>query len=230
MKKIMTWIWKFLLKLVAAGIVLSILQVLTLKYIDPPFTPEVALEWIQSVINHDPGRRPQYSFTKLEKISPNLQRAVLAGEDQRFLLHHGFDFREIHQAFMGMIKDHRLRGASTITMQAARSMFLLPSRSIARKLAEMYYTVLMEIFWSKYRILEIYLNTIDWGTGVTGAQAGSQKYFSKNAWNLTPAQAALMAAVLPSPHKWSVTHPDARVKARQRRIMKFMKMMKLPKI
>ncbi len=224
----MKWILKFLLKLAAAGIAFSILQVLLLKYIDPPLTPEVALEWIQSVINHDPARRPRYSFTGLEKISPNLQKAVLAAEDQRFLRHHGFDFREMHRAFMGLIKYHRVRGASTITMQAARSVFLLPSRNIARKLAEMYYTILMEIFWSKYRILEIYLNTIDWGTGITGAQAASQQYFSKNAKNLAPGQAALMAAVLPSPHKWSVTRPDAHVRARQKRIMRSMKLMKLP--
>ena len=156
-----------------------------------------------------------------------MRRAVIAAEDQRFLSHNGFDFNEIKNALKTLIKSKKLRGASTISMQTARSVFLLSSRSMFRKMAEIYYTVLVELFWDKHRILEMYLNTVDWGTGVTGAEAASQKYFSKSAQHLTPSQAALMTAILPNPHRWSVKHPTPYLKARQKQIMRDMHLMPL---
>ena len=151
----------------------------------------------------------------------------MAAEDQRFVSHNGFDFNEIQNALKNLIKKKKLRGASTISMQTARSIFLLSSRSLFRKIAEMYYTILIELILDKGRILELYLNTVDWGTGVTGAEAAAQKYFSKSAQHLTPAQAALMTAILPNPHKWSVKHPTPYLKTRQRQIMKDMPLMPL---
>ena len=226
-KKIVGWVWKTIFKIVLFLFCFTIIQVLALKFINPPFTPNVAWEWVESVIKEQPERCPKYNFKKIENISPHLRRAVIAAEDQRFLSHNGFDFNEIKNALKTLIKSKKLRGASTISMQTARSVFLLSSRSMFRKMAEIYYTVLVELFWDKHRILEMYLNTVDWGTGVTGAEAASQKYFSKSAQHLTPSQAALMTAILPNPHRWSVKHPTPYLKARQKQIMRDMHLMPL---
>ena len=198
-----------------------------IKYINPPFTPNIAWEWVECVFNKQPEKCPEYNFKKLEDISPHLRKAVLATEDQRFLSHNGFDFNEIKSAVKTLFKQRKLRGASTISMQTARSVFLLSSRSVFRKIAEIYYTVLIEMFWSKQRIFELYLNSVDWGTNVTGAEAACQKYYSKSAKDLTPSQAALMTAILPNPHLWSVKHPSEYIKTRQAQIMKDMRLMPL---
>ncbi|MCD4678708.1 MAG: monofunctional biosynthetic peptidoglycan transglycosylase [Desulfobacula sp.] len=226
-KKILAWIWKTLFKIVLFLFCFTIVQVLSLKFINPVITPNVAWEWAESIIKEQPEKRPEYKFEKIENISPHLRRAVIAAEDQRFLSHNGFDFSEIKNALKTLIKKKKLRGASTISMQTARSVFLLSSRSLLRKIAEMYYTVLIELFWDKERILEMYLNTVDWGTNITGAEAASQKYFSKSARHLTPAQAALMTAILPNPHKWSVRRPTPYLKTRQAQIMRDMHLMPL---
>ncbi len=226
-KKFLTWIWKTCLKIIIFLFCFTIIQVLIIKYINPPFTPNIAWEWAECVFNKQPEKCPKYNFKKLEDISPHLRRAVLAAEDQRFLSHNGFDFNEIKSALKTLFKQKKLRGASTISMQTARSLFLLSSRSVFRKIAEIYYTVLIEIFWSKQRIFELYLNSVDWGTNVTGAEAASQKYYSKSAKYLTPSQAALMTAILPNPHLWSVKHPSEYIKTRQAQIMKDMRLMPL---
>ncbi|MCK5165006.1 MAG: monofunctional biosynthetic peptidoglycan transglycosylase [Desulfobacula sp.] len=220
-------IWKTLFKFVLFLFCVTLVQVVALKFINPPFTPNVAWEWAESIIKKQPEKRPEYKFKKIENISPHLRRAVIAAEDQRFLSHNGFDLSEIKNALKTLIRKKKLRGASTISMQTARSVFLLSSRSLLRKIAEMYYTVLIELFWDKERILEIYLNTVDWGTNITGAEAASQKYFSKSARHLTPAQAALMTAILPNPHKWSVRRPTPYLKTRQMQIMRDMHLMPL---
>ncbi|MBT3176600.1 MAG: monofunctional biosynthetic peptidoglycan transglycosylase [Desulfobacula sp.] len=224
-KKTGSWIWKALLKIVLCLFCFTIVQVLSLKFINPIFTPNVAWEWAESIIKKQPERRPNYIFKKIEFISPHLRKAVIAAEDQRFLSHNGFDFKEIRNVLKTLIKRKKIRGASTISMQAARSVFLLSSKSVFRKIAEVYYTVLIELFWDKHRILEIYLNTVDWGTGVTGAEAASQKYFSKSAQHLSSSQAALMTAILPNPHIWSVKNPSPYIKERQAKIMKDMALM-----
>jgi monofunctional glycosyltransferase len=226
-QKIITWIKKTLFKILFFLFCFTIVQVLFLKFINPPFTPNIVWERVECKINQQPEKCPQYSFKKIEKISPHLRRAVIAAEDQRFLFHHGFDFNEIKNAFKALITKRKLRGASTISMQTARSVFLISSKSVLRKIAEIYYTVLIEIFWNKHRILEMYLNTVDWGTNVTGAEAACQKYYSKSAQHLTAAQAALMTAILPSPHLWSVKHPSEYLKKRQAQILKDMRLMPL---
>ena len=163
----------------------------------------------------------------MEEISPNLRKAVLAGEDQRFLSHHGFDLREMNKAIRDIALKKGYRGASTITMQVARTVFLWPDRSWPRKMAEAYYTLLIEICWSKERILEIYLNTVDWGTGIMGAEAASRKYFQTSAFGISCSQAALLAAILPNPHKGSPNHPGPQLLKRQKKILKDMKKMPL---
>ncbi len=227
LKKFFSWIGTTILKIVLILFCVTILQVVLLKYIDPPVTPNVAWEWAESIIKKQPEKRPTYVWKNIKSISPHLRKAVIAAEDQRFLSHNGFDFNEITNALKTLIKRKKLRGASTISMQTARSVFLLSSRSLFRKIAEIYYTVLIELFWDKERILEMYLNTVDWGTSLTGAEAASLKYYSKSALYLTPAQAALMTAILPNPHRWSVTHPTPYLKSRQRQILKAMRLMPL---
>ena len=170
---------------------------------------------------------PKFEWRSIKHISPNLIKAVLASEDQRFMYHSGFDFREIDRAARELLIERKIRGASTITMQMARSVFLWKTRSVPRKLAEAYYTVLIEFVMPKIRILELYLNTVDWGYGVVGAEAASKKYFHKSASELSVREAALMAAILPSPHAWSPVNPNRHVLERQRRIIKSMNGMHL---
>ncbi len=225
--RIRAWIWKTIAKMILCLFCFTMVQVLALKYINPPFTPDVVWEWAEAIIKKTPDKRPRYIWKDINAVSPNLRRAVIAAEDQRFLAHNGFDVTEIKNAVSNLIRHRKLRGASTISMQTARSVFLLSSRSMLRKLAETYYTVLIELFWDKRRILEMYLNTVDWGTNVTGAEAAAQTYYSKSARHLTSNQAALMVAILPNPHKWSVKHPTQYLKMRQRQIMKNMPRMPL---
>jgi monofunctional biosynthetic peptidoglycan transglycosylase len=226
-KSIMAGLWKYFFRSVLFLIFFSVSQVLVFKTINPPGTVNMIWERLLAQLNQTDYIRPQYSWQDLVKISPHLRQAVLASEDQRFLTHSGFDFEEIKIVIENMAENHQFRGASTISMQAARSLFLPSSRNLFRKAAEAWYTILIETFWDKQRIFEVYLNTVDWGTHLVGAQAGAQGYFSCDANQLTKPQAALMAAILPSPHKWSAKTPSAYIRHRQQRILKQMPAMPL---
>jgi len=205
----------------------SILQVLSLRYMDPPFfliTP------VKSITQRFGTQKPEIAmhWRSFKQISPHVKKAVLAAEDQRFLTHKGFDFIELNDALKDMASGKGYRGASTITMQVARTVFLWPARTWIRKGLEAYYTVLLELFLSKKRILEVYLNTVDWGKGISGIGVAAETYFHVSAGRLSRGQAALLAAVLPSPHRWSPIKPNARVLRRQKRILKDMNKMPLP--
>ncbi len=222
------WILRFCSASFLLLIVLTALQILVLRFINPPFTLHTAWQWLHSQGTGKPFCWPLQDWRDLEDISPELVKAVLAGEDQRFFRHHGFDFIEIDQAFRELVSEKRIRGASTISMQVARTVFLWPDRNWLRKVAEAYYTVLIETLWDKRRILEIYLNTVDWGAGIMGAEAAARKYYGKASARITSSEAALLAAILPSPHKWSPIEPTEAVRLRQERIMRAMKRMHLP--
>ncbi len=196
-------------------------QVFIFGYVKPPLTITSARAWIDYAWQRGP-RPPARQWIPLEDFSPNLRRAVLASEDQRFLTHFGLDFIELGQALRSLGKGGYLRGASTITMQTARTMFLWPARSWIRKLAEAYYSLWLEIIWSKKKILEFYLNSVDWGPGLTGAEAAAVKYFHCRARELSREQAALLAAVLPGPHLWRPDKPTAAVERRAQRILREM--------
>ena len=217
----------FCLKIILFLFLLTIVQVALIKYINPPFTAYIAWKWVQEKVTSESFVVPDMQWRDLKDISPFLIRAVLASEDQRFMTHNGFDFIEMNQAVQDLISAKRLRGASTITMQAARTIFLWPGRSWVRKIIEAYYTVLIELFWSKNRILEIYLNYVDWGTSIMGAEAASQKYFHETSAAISASQASLLAAILPSPHAWSPLNPNRTVIERQKRILRDMKKMHL---
>ncbi len=189
---------------------LTCLQVLAFGWVRPPLTVPVALRWVRFYCHR--GERPKpHPWVPLEKISPELRRAVLASEDQRFLQHHGFDFIELGQALHALFDGNRLRGASTISMQTARTMFLWPARSWLRKLAEAYYTLWLELLWSKEKIFEFYLNSVDWGPGLRGAEAAARYYFHVPASRLDADQAVRLAAILPGPHFWRPDRPTAAV-------------------
>lgn len=204
---------------------IPVVQVVMFKFINPSFTIPMIWEWCEKKVTRENYIEFFYEWKNLGEISPHLRKAVLAAEDQRFLSHNGFDFIELKKAVDDIKAGKKMRGASTITMQTARSLFLIPWRSIVRKAVEAYYTFFMELFWSKERILEMYLNTVDWGIATVGAHAAAERYFSCSAGSLTKGQAALLAAILPSPHTWSPTTPDNYVRLRQKRIIRDMRLM-----
>lgn len=184
-----------------------ILLLLLFRYVPVPGTPEMLLSLIE-------GKGASYSWS--DDISPRLERAVIGAEDQNFCTHHGFDWKSIDKA----MQDHKrhpdkpMRGASTISQQTARTLFLLPVRSWVRKGLEAYLTVLVEQLWPKKRILQAYLNLVDWGDGIFGAEAAARAYFGTDASSLDAAEAARLAAILPNPHKWRAAHPGRYVRRR----------------
>jgi monofunctional biosynthetic peptidoglycan transglycosylase len=166
-----------------------------------------------------------HRWVPLELISPSLPQAVMASEDARFLQHHGFDYKAIEHAAMRNVKhpEKRRIGASTISQQTAKNVFLWPSRSWIRKAFEVYFTLLIETMWSKERIMEVYLNSIEMGDGIYGAEAVARWHFGRSAAELDKSQCALIAATLPNPLRWNSAHPDGYMLKRQRRILHEMK-------
>ncbi len=164
------------------------------------------------------GEGIDYRWRPLDRISPRLVEAVIASEDARFCSHRGFDMRAIEQAMERNRRGGRMRGGSTISQQTAKNVFLWPRRSWVRKGLEAGYTVLIETFWSKRRIMEVYLNVAEWAPGVYGAEAAAQYWFRKSAADLTASEAARLAAVLPSPRRYQAASPGPYVRRRAGRV------------
>ena len=210
--------------LVAFFFASTILAVIALRYIPVYITPLMVIRTCQQVVGsekkeHDHIICLHHTWTPLEDISPHLPVAVMASEDQRFLVHHGFDFDAIQQAARHNRKGGTVHGASTISQQTAKNVFLWPGRSWIRKGLEMYFTALIEIFWSKQRIMECYLNSIEMGPGIYGAEAVAEYHFDqKHASELTRSDCALIAATLPNPRKYSSLRPSYYMRQRQQRI------------
>ncbi len=186
--------------IVLSLIVFSVFLVMSVRFINPPATPLM-------IIRATGHQKIDYRWTPLEQIAPSLQQAVMAAEDQRFIDHDGFDWNEIQNALEENENRKKRRGASTISMQVARNLFLWPGGGWFRKGLEAYFTVLLETCCSKYRIMEIYLNIAEWGPGVFGAEAAAAFHFHKPAARLTHRESASLAAILPSPNKWSPNRP-----------------------
>jgi monofunctional biosynthetic peptidoglycan transglycosylase len=187
---------------------ISLGAVFALRTVDPPTTMVMLLQ---------PGRLGdlEYTWVDRERISWNAPRAVIASEDQRFAEHHGIDFVQLDKALAEYRDGDDLRGASTITQQVAKNLFLWQGRSFARKALEAYFAVLIEMCWTKERILEVYLNIAELGPGVFGVEAASRQYFGSNAAALGVADAALLAAVLPNPQRLLAKQPSEYVRERQ---------------
>jgi len=204
------WLWKLPLLLAA----LSILQVLALRFIDPPFTAFMAIRQVEALRAGDTGFRVAYDWRDLEDIAPSLAVAVVAAEDQNFARHRGFDLEAIERARAHNARGGRTRGASTISQQLAKNLFLWGGRSWVRKGLEAWYTLWIELLWPKKRILEVYVNVAEFGDGIYGAQAAARSYWGRDASALTVAQSARLAAVLPSPRRYSANRPGPWVQRR----------------
>ena len=201
-------IGRLLLFAVCGFVILSLLLVALYREVPPPVTPLMLIRWVE-------GYPIGKSWRPLDAISPHLVHAVMTSEDAKFCQHHGFDWQEIADAWRRYRHGTgRLRGASTISMQTAKNVFLWPGRDWVRKGFEAYFTVLIELVWGKARIIEIYLNVVEWGPGVYGAEAAAQYHFHKPAKALTVEEASRLAAILPDPLKWSASRPDRYVAAR----------------
>ncbi|HUO89408.1 MAG TPA: monofunctional biosynthetic peptidoglycan transglycosylase [Rhizomicrobium sp.] len=207
------WIRRILLAMFFFAVPAPVVLLLVFRFLPIPFTPSMAVEFVTL----NPVR---YSWREADAISPDLGRAVIGSEDQNFCAHHGFDWKAIHEAWRDYKLRHKpLRGASTISQQTAREVFLTSWRSIIRKGAEAYLTVLMEALWPKRRIMTVYLNVVDWGHGNFGAEAAAQSYFGVPASRITRQQAARLAAILPSPDRWKAVHPGHYVRRRTGTLM-----------
>lgn len=215
----------FLSKLVRVAIwffALSIFWVLVYKFFNPPITFLMVQKGLERKFDGKPWKLDK-TWKDFDELSYNLKKAALAGEDSRFMTHYGFDLKAIEKAYKKNQNGKKIRGGSTITQQTAKNVFLWPGRSYIRKAFEAYFTVLIELFWSKERILEVYLNSIEMGDGIYGAEEASIAYFNKSANSLTKGEAALIIAVLPNPIRWSAGNPTAYVYRRQSLILRNMR-------
>ncbi|TAF46721.1 MAG: monofunctional biosynthetic peptidoglycan transglycosylase [Sphingobacteriales bacterium] len=213
---------KVLIKLVLWFFAITFSWVLMYKFINPPITYLMLQRGVE--------RKWEGKHWKLQKewkdyhqLSNNLKKAAIAGEDARFMVHNGFDFKAMERAIERNKSGKKLRGGSTISQQTAKNVFLWAGRSYLRKAFEAYFTVLIELLWSKQRILEIYLNVIETGDGLYGAQAATQAYYGIGCQTLTKAKAALLVACLPNPRRWNPAQPTAYIYHRQYLILRNMR-------
>lgn len=204
-------------------VLFSVLQVLVLRFIDPPVSMVMVEHQVQAWIDGNRDFRLRREWRDIERIAPALPLAVIAAEDQNFAIHRGFDLEAIERAREERARGGRLRGASTISQQTAKNVFLWSGRSWVRKGLEAWYTVLMELLWPKQRILEMYVNVAEFGEGVYGAQAAAQAFFGKDADALSSAEAARLAAVLPNPARYSAGNPGPYVQRRTGQIQRQMR-------
>jgi monofunctional biosynthetic peptidoglycan transglycosylase len=200
-------IWRIFKKLVIYGFLFSLLYMLICKWVNPPIT----ITQIVSVVS---GKGLKRDYVSLENMSPNIKLAVMSAEDQLFPDHNGFDFKSIEKARKHNAKSKSLRGASTISQQVAKNVFLWQHGGYFRKGLEVYFTFLIEKIWGKKRILETYLNVAEMGDGVFGVEAAAKKYFKKSAKNLSRTEAAMIAACLPNPKGYTVKPLSAHVASR----------------
>jgi monofunctional biosynthetic peptidoglycan transglycosylase len=189
------------------GVLGPIVVVAVYRFVPPPMT----FLMVQRMVE---GRGFDRRWVPLQSISPTLVRAVIAAEDARFCEHHGFDMTAIQKALRANERGRKLRGGSTISQQTAKNVFLWPNRDWVRKGFEAWFTVLIELIWGKERIMEVYLNSIEWGPGIYGAEAAAQHNFHTSAARLSSAQAARLAAIVPKPLAWKAARPGPYIKRR----------------
>lgn len=228
--------FKFSLKLRKAAscvvltfIISSILVCAVLRWVPPPSSAFMLYRHVEDITKNRSFRRIDYHWVNSKKISPHAYRAVLASEDQRFFQHSGFDLHSIQSSIDKYIDGGRLRGASTISQQVAKNLFLNPSKNIIRKGFEVWFTLLIELLWSKERILTVYLNIAEFGDHIFGIQAASRHYFGIPAKNLNPSQAALLAATLPNPLRLRITRPTNYLIERKYWILRQMRNINYPR-
>jgi monofunctional biosynthetic peptidoglycan transglycosylase len=200
---------------IAAWMAITVTAVVAVRWIDPPTTAFMLQDRVAALVTREQGYEFRHEWRDYDQISRNMPLAVVAAEDQQFPLHHGFDFKQIDKALADRERGRRVRGASTISQQVAKNIFLWRGQSWFRKGLEAGITVLIELCWSKQRILEVYLNVAEFGRGTYGVQAASKRFFRKDAARLTRQEAALLAAVLPAPKRFKAQAPSRYVQRRQ---------------
>ena len=208
-------LWRALVLAVLAWAAVTVASVVAMRWIDPPATAFMLRDRAIALVTAEKGYQFRHEWRDWDQISRYAALAVVAAEDQRFLQHNGFDFKQIDKALADRERGRRVRGASTISQQVAKNLFLWPGQNWFRKGLEAGITVLIELAWPKQRILEVHLNVAEFGRGTWGIQAASRRYFRKDAAKLTRAEAALLAAVLPSPRRFRADAPSAYVRKRQ---------------
>ena len=221
----MTRILKIVKRILIWFFILSAGSVILLRFVPVYFTPLMGIRCAQQAFSGE-KLKLKHKWIPLEEMSPKMPMAVIASEDNRFPDHHGFDLIEINKAIKERERG-RHRGASTISQQTAKNVFLWPSSSWIRKGFEAYFTVLIELFWSKERIMEVYLNSIEMGDGIYGVEAVAHEHFGKKASELTAGECALIAATLPNPLKYNSAHPSRYMLKRKSHILRLMRV--LPK-
>jgi monofunctional biosynthetic peptidoglycan transglycosylase len=217
-KEFLKKLWRIAWKTAMWFFIISIFSVILFRWVPVPVTPLMLIRCAEQKLDGKEMKLKK-DWVPLEEIAPDLQLAVVCSEDQNFLKHHGFDFEAIEKAMDYNETHKKTRGASTISQQTAKNVFLWPGRSYIRKGFEVYFTFLIETFWSKQRIMEVYLNVIEMGDGVYGAQAASRTFFKKDAKYLGRSEAAAIAAVLPNPIKFNAGKPGGYVQGRKSWIM-----------
>jgi monofunctional glycosyltransferase len=230
MKKLLSWILRFILKLSGWFFLVSVLSTILFRFVIIPVTPLMLIRSYDQITDSDKELKLKKEWVSIENISSYMPRAVIAAEDQNFENHFGLDLDAIEKAqdYNTKHKGKKMRGASTITQQTAKNVFLWPSRSWLRKGFEVYFTLLIEVIWSKERIMEVYLNVIEMGEGVYGIEAASQEYFNKPAAKLKQGEAALIAACLPNPRRWQPNTPTNYIINRKKWIVKQMNNLEIP--
>lgn len=209
---------KFLLKITLGYFGLTIGLVVLLRFVPVYFTPLMLLRAVEAQHESRPVHFDR-TWVPIEQMSPQIVRAVIASEDDTFLQHNGFVWEYIRQAYESNKQGGRLRGGSSISQQTAKNVFTFGSRTYFRKAVESYFTVLIELFWGKRRILEVYLNVVEWGDGIYGIESAAKRYFDVSALRLSAPQSALLAAALPNPRHYSVTRPGPYMRRRQLQIL-----------
>lgn len=219
---------RFIKKIILYFFLVSILSVILLRFVPVYFTPLMGIRLIEQIGDK---KKPKllHTWVGYDDISDNMKLAVVASEDQLFFEHNGFDRKQIQKAIEENKTRKRARGASTISQQTAKNVFLWPQSSWFRKGLETYFTVLIELFWSKDRILHVYLNSIETGDGIYGAEAVARHHFNTSANKLSSSQSALVAATLPNPLRFSSKKPSAYMNKRQASILRQMRNIRLPK-
>lgn len=220
MKKVFHRVFVFLKYFIIIYFASTFFFVILFKFVNPPVTPLMVIRLMEQSWNGQTIKLKK-DWVSLDKMSPNLPLAIVASEDNLFMKHSGFDFESIEKAkeYNAIKQGKKVRGASTISQQTAKNVFLWPQRSWVRKGLEVYFTVLIELVWGKKRILEVYLNVIETGPGIYGAQAATQHYFGKPASKISRGEAALLAAILPNPLKWNPASPTPYIRGRQQWIL-----------
>ena len=208
-------LWRALLWSALGFVVLSLLLVLVFRFAPVPYSGVMLERQLSAWWQGDDDYRARKKWVSYEEIAKSAGLATIAGEDQKFPLHHGFDLEQMEKAWDAHQRGKRLRGASTISQQVAKNLFLWSGRSYVRKGLEVWFTGLIELMWPKERILEVHLNIVEYGKGIYGVEAASRIYFGRSASKLSWSQSALLAAVLPNPHRFKVSKPSAYVYRRQ---------------